>query len=81
MTWFNRARRLRSKHKNETIRTLLPHQFVAGDAIRYSLLAVKHKPPQGTFLYDVLMSASTESQLWHNLWRVQGQHKTKKLTK
>ena len=72
---------MRLRHKNETIRTLLPHQCVAGDAIRYSLLAVKHKQPHGTFLYDILMSASTESQLWHNLWRVPRTTQNKKIGK
>ena len=48
---------------------------------RYSLLAVKHKPPQGTFIYDVLMSASTESQLWYNLWRGQRTTQNNKIDK
>ena len=40
-----------------------PHQYVSGDAITFCLKAIKFKPPKGTYVYDILMSAATESQL------------------
>ena len=49
--------------------TILPDQFISGDAITYCLAALEYRPPQLTYLYDVLLSVATESQLWNTLWR------------
>ena len=68
--WFNRAKRLKRRHRrNVPTTTLLPHRFTSGDAITFCLEAVQYKPPQGTYLYDVLASAATEAQIWNYLWR------------
>ena len=55
--WFKRTRELGTwRRRNKAISTLLPHQYISGDAITFCLAAVKHKPRQGTYVYDVLLS-------------------------
>lgn len=39
-----------------------------------------NKLPQGTYVYDVLMSVATEAQLWHTLWRVPRTTQSKKIS-
>ena len=43
------------------------------------LQAVKYKPPQGSYLYDVLASAATEAQIWNYLWRTPRTTQEKKI--
>ena len=76
--WFDKAKLLRpNRRRNQAISTIMPHQYVSGDAITFCLKAVKFKPPKGTYVYDILMSAATESQLWTSLWR--SKRKTKEI--
>ena len=68
--WYKRARRLRMRRsRNDAINTVLPHKYISGDAITFCLAAVKHKPPLGTYVYDILLSLATVPQLWNILWR------------
>ena len=47
----------------------MPHKYISGDAIYLSLKALKHTPPKGTHIYDVLSSRLSESSLWRTLWK------------
>ena len=67
-----------SRRRNQAIITILPDQYISRDAITFCLNAVKYKPPKGTYVYDVLMSAATELQLWTTLWRSKRKTKEKK---
>ena len=78
--WFDKANLLRpNRRRNQAISTIMPHQYVSGDAITFCLKAVKFKPPKGTYVYDVLLSAATESQLWTNFWRSKRKTKERKI--
>jgi len=76
--WFRRLPKKR--RRNEAITTLLPHQYISGDAITYCLAALQHKPPQGTYIYDVLVSAATEAQIWNIFWRIPRTKQNKKIS-
>ena len=53
---------------------------MSGDAITFCLEAVQYKPPKGTYLYNVLMSVTTEAQIWNNLWRKPRTTQNKKIS-
>ena len=57
----------------------MPDQYISGDAIMFCLNAVNFKPPKGTYVYDVLLSAATESQLWTSFWRSKRKTKERKI--
>ena len=49
--------------------TLMPHEYISGDAIHLSLKALKYTPSKRTHIYDVLSSRLSESSLWRTLWK------------
>ena len=71
----------RNRRRNEAARTLLLHRYISGDAIMFCLASAKFKPPQGTYVYDVLLSVATEPQLWTPLWRPPRTTGEKKVTR
>ena len=80
--WFHQASRLRlRRRRNKAIHAVLPHQYVSGDAITLCLDAVKYKPRLKTYVYDVLLSVTTEAQLWTILRRTPRTSQSKKIAK
>ena len=81
--WFHKAklRIIRRRKRNEAISTIMPDQYISGDAIMFCLNAVNFKPPKETYVYDVLLSAATESQLWTSFWRSKRKNKERKIDK
>ena len=70
LKWFNKAAKLSSaRATNRAIMTLMPHEYISGDAIHLSFKALKYQPPKRTYMYDVLSSRLSEPSLWRSLWK------------
>ena len=69
LKWFNKAAKLSTtRRRNRAIATVMPHEYISGDAIFFCLKAIEYKPPKRTYIYDVLLSRTSESKLWTALW-------------
>ena len=73
--WFkiSASKTVAEQEKCNALSTLLPDQYLSGDAIRLSLNALQYEPPIGQYVFDTLLSqitgADRTNRLWNALWR------------
>jgi hypothetical protein len=73
--WFkiSASKTVAEQDKHKALSTLLPDQYLSGDATRLSLNALQYEPPIGLYVFDTLLSqitgADRTNRLWNALWR------------
>ena len=73
--WFkiSASKRLAPQDRRDAISTLLPDQYLSGDAIRLSLNALQYESPRDQYVFDTLLSqiygTDRTDRLWQALWR------------
>jgi len=73
--WFKPriSKTVAEQDKHKALSTLLPDQYLSGDAIRLSLNALQYEPPTGLYVFETLLSqitgADRTNRLWNALWR------------
>ena len=68
--WFkpSASKTAPTQEKRDALSTLLPDQYLSGDAIRLSLNALQYKPPMDQYVFDTLLSQITGADRTDRLW-------------
>ena len=73
--WFkiSASKRVAPQDRRDALSTLLPDQYLSGDAIRLSLNALQYESPRDQYVFDTLLSqiygTDRTDRLWQALWR------------